>query len=259
MRRFDAVLRRVRGLLSLKGGTAMTVAEWRTWAPALAQADVCLVPDFELRGDGSSNTWERALWLPLSPIPEPGQPAVASRSGRYDTMLKCLYSSTGLYLLFSCGDGWLSTSMTRDGDDLWKGDAVEVFLWPDESRPLYFQYDLSPLGPELVLLVPGHGGGGGIGWSPWRYEGPRRVRSMTRVNGGPRQPHAKVTDWSTEIFIPFALLDGVVERPTAGRTWRANFYRVDHDAGVPQHWAWCERTGKATHAIHKYGTLRFVD
>jgi hypothetical protein len=160
--------------------------------------------------------------------------------------------------LFSCEDDELSTSMTRDGDDLWKGDALEIFLWPDEQRHLYFQYDLSPLGAELPLLVPGDGQGG-FGWSPWHYEGPRRVRSLTFVEGGKKEAMARVHRWGAEIRLPFALLQGVTRAPEPAARWRANFFRVDYEQGVPSHWAWSERASARTHSLHDYGELRFAE
>ena len=53
----------------------------------------------------------------------------------------------------------------------------EVFLWPDERDPIYFEYEISPLGRELPILVPNLDGKF-LGWRPWHYEGEpaRRAR-----------------------------------------------------------------------------------
>ena len=37
-------------------------------------------------------------------------------------------------------------------------DVFEVFLWTDEKQPIYFEYEISPLGYELPILVPNFGG-----------------------------------------------------------------------------------------------------
>ena len=38
--------------------------------------------------------------------------------------------------------------------DLYNEDVVEVFLWPDESFPVYFEYEVSPLNYELPIIIP---------------------------------------------------------------------------------------------------------
>ena len=89
-----------------------------------------------------------------------------------------------------------------------RGKAVEgtvvliVFLQPVRERPLYLEYEISPLNYELPILVPNHHGEF-HGWLPWHYAGGRRVRHETCVRGGPRVPGAAVQGWTSEMFIPF--------------------------------------------------------
>ncbi len=95
--------------------------------------------------------------------------------------------------------------MLSDMADLWTQDVAEVFIWPDESTPLYLEYEISPFASELVLMV--HNEGNEISpWLPFHYAGPRRVRKAVAVRGGSIEPGAEITGWSAEIFIPSALL-----------------------------------------------------
>lgn len=218
--------------------------------PAL-ELTVLKTSDFEITGAGTSAAWARA--------PSHAMTRIGSGRAAYATSFKTLYSPTGLYFLFDCEDRQLACTIQQDCGDLWLEDAIEVFLWPDERQGLYLQYDISPLGVELPLLVPNHGGAF-FGWRPWHYDGPRRVRRATSVRGGPKAPMAGVEGWSAEFFIPFALLAGLGNCPPwPGARWRANMYRVDHDDRPASHWAWCERTGTNTHAFREYGTLVFSD
>ena len=118
--------------------------------------------DFEVAGDGSAAAWHKAKWEPLTLLPDNESP--------YDTRFKMLYSATGIYVLFDCQDDRLTCIESADFDDLWTQDVVEVFLWPGPKQPLYFEYELSPVGTELPILVPNHEGEF-MGWRPWHYEG----------------------------------------------------------------------------------------
>jgi hypothetical protein len=204
--------------------------------------------DFALAGDGSAAVWARAPWVPLRRRGDGGV--------RYETRVRVLYSATGLYVLMEGADSVLTATLTEDFLDLWNEDVFEVFLWTDETYPVYFEYEISPLGHELPILVPNFEGTF-LGWRPWHYEGERRTRRAVTVLGGPRQSGATITGWRAEVFIPWALLaplQGVPPRP--GSRWRANFYRLDYDGGTPTAWDWAPVSG-TFHEFRRFGVLRF--
>jgi hypothetical protein len=129
---------------------------------------------------------------------------------------------------------------------LYNEDVVEIFFWTDESKPLYFEYELSPHNFELPILVP-NSNGKFLGWLPWHYEGDRKTRHATRI-----------TDkaWTAEFFIPYTLLmplDNVP--PVKGTKWRCNFYRIDYDSGSSE-WSW-QKTRINFHDFKKFGTILF--
>ena len=201
----------------------------------LPETIVTATEDFELTGDGSAPQWERAQWVPLERRDVGGLD--------YETRVKLLYSETGLYVLMDGTDSRLTATMTEDFLDLWHEDVFEVFLWTDEAYPVYFEYEISPLGYELPIIIPNFGGEF-LGWRPWHYEGERVTRRATSVTGGPREPGATITGWRAEVFIPWALMEplqGVPPQP--GTVWRANFYRVDHDSEPPTAWYWAPVEG----------------
>ena len=143
----------------------------------------------------------------------------------------------------------------KDNLDLWNEDVIEVFLWTDETYPLYFEYEISPLNYELALLVPNINGNF-LGWIPWKYEGGRKIKHATSVRGGDKASGENITSWIAEFFIPYEILkplDNVP--PKKGSSWRVNMYRIDYDGGKSI-WAWKEVTG-TFHEYKKYGTLRF--
>lgn len=204
--------------------------------------------DFEVNGRGDSPAWEKAQWEPLR---------LRTADGRDDkTQVKVLYSQTGLYVLMDAVDRKITAAMNEDFLDLWNEDVFEFFLWPDERYPVYFEYEISPLGFELPILIPNFEGRA-LGWRPWHYEGARKTRKATAVTGGPKQSGAKITGWKAEVFTPYELLKPLQNvPPKPGTRWRANFYRVDYDDGQTTSWDWA-RVGKSFHEFRKFGTLVF--
>jgi predicted TIM-barrel fold metal-dependent hydrolase len=204
--------------------------------------------DFEVTGDGSAAAWNKAEWVPLHKRTDAGRP--------YETRVKVLYSAKGLYVHMDATDRKLTATMTRDFDNLWTEDVFEVFLWPDERDTVYFEYEISPLGRELPILVPNLGDKI-LGWRPWHYEGTRKTRKATAAVGGPVRSGAKVTGWKAEVFIPYELLAPLRNvPPRPGSRWRANFYRMDYDDGQTTSWDWM-RVGPSFHEFQKFGTLVF--
>jgi hypothetical protein len=203
--------------------------------------------DFEITGDGRSSFWKGTEWINL--------PQRSQKPETYVTKAKVLYSDSGMYFLFDCQDKKLISTITEDNADLWYEDVVEVFLWPDESFPVYFEYELSPLNYELPILVP-NDNGNFFGWLPWHYEGERKIKHETSVRGGKKESGAEVTAWVAEFFIPYALLKPLPNvPPKSGTKWRANLYRIDYDQGQTT-FSW-QKTNKTFHDYKAFGTFIF--
>ena len=191
--------------------------------PAAKVLKVQQTADFAVTGRGDASAWEKAAWQPLH--------LRISDGHKYQTRVKVLYSQTGLYVLMDAEDTTIAATMNEDFLDLWNEDVFEFFLWPDERYSVYFEYEISPLGCELPILIPNFGGQF-LGWRPWHYEGNRKTQKATSVTGGPKQSGAHINGWKAEVFVPYDLLKPLQNvPPKPGTTWRANFYRVDYDGG----------------------------
>ncbi|MEO5600128.1 MAG: carbohydrate-binding family 9-like protein [Cyclobacteriaceae bacterium] len=200
-------------------------------------------PDFELTGDGTGGAWSQTTWIPL-----------VKRKGMadYKTEVKLLYSDSGIYGLFSCKDKKITATLKEDFANLWTEDVIEIFFWPDESVPLYFEYELSPLNYELSILVPNLDGNF-LGWKPWKYEGERKTRHATKILKDTKQ---NPTEWIGEFFIPYALLKPLRNvPPKKGSQWRMNMYRIDYDQEYTS-WTWLP-VQKNFHDFEKFGVMRF--
>ena len=203
--------------------------------------------DFELSGDGKNKAWSVASWNVL--------PVTEGTDGR-QTRYKVLYSGTGIYFLFHNEDEILTASKSADFERLWQEDVAEVFLWPDTTQTVYFEYEISPLNFELPILIPNLNGKF-LGWLPWEYNGERRTRHLTSTEGGTKKTGSKINAWYAEFFIPYKLLTPLNNVPPDKNTvWRANMYRVDYDNKRTTEWSW-KKTDTNFHQFSKFGKLIF--
>lgn len=203
--------------------------------------------DFELSGDGKNKVWETSPWNIMN---------ATEKDDVRKTRFKALYSDSGIYFLFHNEDEFLTAAKTADFERLWLEDVNEVFLWPDTTETVYFEYEISPLNYELPILVPNFKGKF-LGWRPWQYEGERKTKHLTRVEGGEKKTGSKIKAWYAEFFIPYTLLSPLHNvPPQKGTTWRANMYRLDYDKNKTVRWSW-RKTETNFHQFTKFGTLIF--
>jgi hypothetical protein len=194
--------------------------------------------DFEIKPDSNLQEWRTTAWVQL-----------LKRGGtkNYSTKFKILYSSNGIYCLFFCEDKKITSTAKKDFADLYNEDVVEAFFWTDETFPVYFEYELSPLNYELPIMVPNNRGKF-FGWLPWHYEGNRRTKHATVI-----YPN---NSWVATFFIPHALFTPLGHvPPVKGTTWRCNFYRIDYDEKNSE-WSW-QATQTNFHDYERFGTVVF--
>jgi len=186
--------------------------------------------DFTITGKGDNAEWQKSSWVSLNKIDSNGK--------AYESKFKILYSSSGIYVLFSGQDDKITSRFGNDFDSLFKADVFEVFFHPEISEPMYLEYEVSPLNKELVFLIINRGGKLG-GWMPWHYEGNKKIIKNVIVNGGEMKNGATIQSWTAEIFFPYTILYPLLNvPPVSGARWHANFCRLDYDSGRMVKWAW---------------------
>lgn len=214
--------------------------------PTGKEAELHLVhtEDFEVTGEGTDKAWRKTEWIKLQRI---------KGTSPYETKAKLLYSDKGIYALYACEDKKINATLQEDFTSLWREDVIEIFFWPDETYPLYLEYELSPLNYELAILVPNFDGQTG-GWTPWNYSGQKKTRKATSIV---RNTAGDTTGWVGEFFIPYALFRPLQNvPPQKGTKWRANIYRIDYDQAEPAYWSW-QPVNDNFHEFRKYGTFVF--
>ncbi len=133
---------------------------------------------------------------------------------------------------------------TRDGE-LWRDDAVEVFLDTEGLGRRYVEIQVNPDGVVSDALVE---------WS-------LAIDFASAVRWDARGLEAKTTRdsevWTAAIMIPWAAL-GMPGPPPPGSALRANFCRVDRDRREPpaySYQAWSPTRGWF-HRPQKFGSVR---
>lgn len=203
--------------------------------------------DFIVTGKGENNEWQKTKWVPLNQID------IASK--QQETKVKMLYSATGIYVLFSGQDEKITSSFMNDFENLYEGDVFEVFFHPVPSEPVYFEYEISPLNKELVLLISNRNGKFGR-WMPWNYKANKVIKNVNLV-GGQMKSGRNIRGWSAELFFPYSLLY-ILDKvpPKSGTRWNANFCRLDYDSGKMVKWSWSP-IQVTFHEFNKYLPIQF--
>ena len=228
---------------------------WRSHGRQATAADppeklmrVLRTDDFAVDGKGGAPAWQKAEWQPLQPRGASGSSAV--------TRVKMLYSSAGLYVLMDGEDRVLTATMTEDFLDLWNEDVFEFFLWPDERHPVYFEYEISPLGYELPILIPNFGGQF-LGWRPWHYDGKRRTQKAVAVRAARPRPGPGSPAGRRRCSFR-TTCSGLCRtcRRKAGCDGARTSTGWTTTSGQRSSWDWA-RVGRSFHEFEKFGTLVF--
>lgn len=204
--------------------------------------------DYEVTGNSDAKVWQHVSWTSLH-----------LRTGEhdgYEARVKLQYSATGIYVLMNSKDRKITATFEKDFENLWTEDVFEFFFWTDERWPIYFEYEISPLGRELPIIIPNFDGKF-YGWRPWHYANRRKTKKAVTVRGGKQESGATIREWTAEVYVPYDLFNPLQNvPPKSGTRWRANFYRMDYDDGKESSWDWA-RVGPSFHEYKKFGTLVF--
>lgn len=213
------------------------------WAcvPAVVYGGEPGVPDVRvpsLRGevvvDGKldERAWKRAARLRMVDNENGRTPPV--RTGVY-----LLHDGDFLYVGFECEDDErvLATMMTRD-DNLWREEAVEIFIDPSGTGEEYLEVEVNPLATVYDAWIRF---GSNIDFDKAKAFDLRDLKASTRVRRG---------GWTCEIAIPLTELPAPIS-PDA----RINLTRIDRIKGKHIYYAWSP-TFRWFHAPERFGYIQ---
>lgn len=179
--------------------------------------------------------------------------------GEFEARVQVLYDDQRVYFGFVVADDYLKTTFKQNDDHLWEQDTVEVMLDPEGDARNYFELQVSPRGVHFDT----------------RYDSPRQPRPFGHVDwdskveakvalNGKLDDEAADTGYVAEFALPwtaFATGDPPAAKPTAGATWRMNFFVMDARSGEQRQRAvaWSPPRVGDFHTLAQFGRVVFLD
>ena len=147
------------------------------------------------------------------------------------TGAKMLWDDDHLYFLFTMEDGDVWSTLTERDDQIWREEAVEIYLDPDGDGLDYAEIEINPLNAIFDLLLSKPWRARGRGFSEWSPE----FASAVQVDGTLNDPSDADKGWTVEVALPWAALatdirdvmHGMALPPKVGDQWRLNLYRFE--------------------------------
>lgn len=171
---------------------------------------------------------------------------------RLATSLALWHDGDCLNVLFSAADDRIVANHLEHDAPLYEEDVVEAFLAPGDLEE-YFELEVSPKGTTFDARIVSPDGERATMRADrgWTCEG---MEAFVRVNV---ESGGELTV-DTLLRIPFSALGAGI--PRAGKTWRANFFRIDRHPSGDEYSAWqpTMRIPADFHVTAVFGTLRFA-
>lgn len=189
--------------------------------------------------------WKHAPWTRVF------RQSMRNEPGRQKTRAKLVWDDTHLYVAFDVEDDEILTPFTKDDENLYESEVVEIFIDADSDGRTYDEIELSPANNLFDARFKARRVGMDRAWS---YE----VRHAVKLDGTLNDASDVDRGWTAELAIPFEKLSAVPRLPPMpGDRWRMNLFRLDHGKRGVQGLAWSPVMVGDFHNLPKYGTLIF--
>lgn len=174
------------------------------------------------------------------------------------TQAKVCYDDTFLYVIFQVADRYIRAVATATHGPVWQDSCVEFFFTPRANRSSdYFNFEMNCIGTFLFR----------------HQSAPRQnSRSLGRDDCDTIKIASSLTEpilveipgpliWTVECAVPYEALTRYadVQRPSAGVSWRGNFYKCADHCSHP-HWLTWSPVPVLTPDFHRpqcFGIIKF--
>jgi len=145
------------------------------------------------------------------------------------TSLKTCYDDKSVYFLYECSDKDVFALHDERDTALWESDVVEVFFWPDEERPIYYEFEIAPNNVVFDARYVNTGSGHWRRWCQWDSG----IRSAATVHGTLNDWRDRDEGFTVEFAIPIAAFADVNgDKPLKGQTWRFAGVRFNYSTDL---------------------------
>lgn len=196
----------------------------------------------EVKADGrlTEDVWKNAAQVKLVDNQSGGAPHAR-------TTVRLFHDTKYLWVGFSCADTDVSAEMTARDDNLWREEAVEIFLDPAGGGREYLEIEVNPRGAVYDAWIQYDTN---IDFDKAKTFDLAEIRVGAGVDGALNDPRPD-TGWTCEIGIP---LDEVPAQITGAA--RLNLTRIDRVSGKHVYQAWSP-TFRWFHVPDRFGTAVF--
>ena len=168
---------------------------------------------------------------------------VNGRPLRTKTEVKLLWGTDTLYLSMAADDTELLSPYDTESADIWKADALDIFLQANENGP-YFEIQVNPQGITYDAYYSEYRKAD----ATWNSNAVVATDSTGVVN----DTEAADTSWTVEMAIPIAeILPGQLDN----RTFRGNFFRIDKKSDITEYSGWSAPMRGDFHTQDRFGKL----
>ena len=209
-------------------------------------------------GKPDDAAWSRAAWTAdFSDILGHDRPAPPLR-----TRAKLLWDEKCLYLAVEMQEPDVRGEMVQRDDPLYRENAFELFLDPDDDGREYLELEINARGTIFDLVMSRPYSERGRKREAFTIEG---MKSAVHVNGTLNDPSDRDRGWTIELAIPWAALKELspdAVPPKAGARMRMNLARTHFEraegAGKGKVYAWSPLGEMNLHAPRRWGYLELV-
>jgi hypothetical protein len=113
------------------------------------------------------------------------------------TVARMLWDDNYIYVAFQCQDDEIYSPFTKNKEHLWEADVVEVFFGPGPQSPVQYEFEFSPKGLLLDLLIRSVDDAGIAEGLKWHSH----AKLAATID---RTPDGQDRSWTVEAAIPLS-------------------------------------------------------
>ncbi len=201
-----------------------------------------------LDGKDDDAAWKAAAWTSLFVNSLNGQPV------SYPTKAKILWDDKNLYVLFSCQDPDVWSTIAKHDGSLWTQEVVELMIDPEGDGATYVELQVNPKGAVFDAYLPRY--------RQTQADWESGLKAAVTVQGTLNKRTDKDQGWTVEMSVPLAAAFGKQKpgKVGVGTRWRINMFRMEVPKGASRTaMAWVAPLKPDFHVLSRFGAILFAD